>query len=80
METSDEMKKHLSEHVQWPATGEEIMEACNKMDHVPEDERNMVMDKLGKEKTYQNMDKAMSDLKMDMEEEKVEKKEEEEEM
>jgi len=62
MEWSEETKKHLMEHMDWPATGQEIMDQCSMMDHVPENERRMVMNRLDPNKTYDNMDEVMMDL------------------
>jgi len=60
-----EMMEHLHDHVAYPATKKAIMEACNKMSHVPEDARKMIDTKL-KDKTYNSAGEVMADLGMSM--------------
>jgi len=49
METtiSKEWTTHIREHiVKWPATRDEIVTACNNLEHVPEHERKFVTENL----------------------------------
>ena len=63
MEWSEETKKHFQEHLKWPMTGQQIIEACNSMEDVPEDERKMIEDMVDADKTYNSLDELMEDLK-----------------
>ncbi len=66
MDIGQETMKHLNEHISYPAKGEDIKQACNMMDHVPEKERKMDMDMINDRKTYGSSDEVMKDLKMNM--------------
>lgn len=57
-----ETQTHLKEHVEWPATGKQILEACNLMAHVPESDRTLAKEKLSPTKSYKSVDDAMMDL------------------
>ncbi|HEY3248692.1 MAG TPA: hypothetical protein VGK88_10430 [bacterium] len=57
-----ETQTHLKEHVQWPATGRQILEECNMMGHVPEADRKLAKEKLDPMKTYKSVDDAMMDM------------------
>ncbi len=57
-----ETQTHLKEHVKWPATGKQILEACNLMDHVPKADRDMARQKLNPMKNYRSVDDAMMDM------------------
>jgi hypothetical protein len=57
-----ETQTHLKEHVKWPATGKEVLEACNLMAHVPEADRMMAKQKLDPTKTYGSVEEAMMDM------------------
>ena len=51
---SGELMTHIREHiVKWPATRDEIVTACNNLEHVPEHERKFVTENLP-EDTYAN--------------------------
>ncbi|KKS13971.1 hypothetical protein A2617_04860 [Candidatus Daviesbacteria bacterium RIFOXYD1_FULL_41_10] len=54
-EKMKEMITHLNEHIQYPASKQQIMEACNNMADVPEKDRMWLDEKLP-EQTYQNVD------------------------
>lgn len=41
-----EMTEHLKSHVTYPATKQDIWNACNQMAHVPEEHKKMFMDKV----------------------------------
>ncbi len=44
---SEELKMHIREHIKdWPATKEDIISACNQMDHVDEEEKQKFIDML----------------------------------
>lgn len=62
MQWDRETVTHLNEHVKWPATGQQIMQTCNMMSHVPESDRQMAMDKLQDNKMYNTPDEAIRDL------------------
>lgn len=62
-----EAMKHFDEHISYPATKEEIVEECNKMGHLPEEDKKWIMDNL-LEKTYMNADEVKEALGMKMEE------------
>ncbi|MFZ3063526.1 MAG: hypothetical protein WA148_07295 [Actinomycetota bacterium] len=62
MQWSQESVTHLKEHVNWPATGSQIVESCNTMAHVPEAERKLAMGRLNRNKTYNTPEEAMADL------------------
>ncbi len=64
MDIGPETMKHLNDHINYPATGDQIKQACNMMDHVPEKERMMDMDMINDQKTYNSADDVMMDLKM----------------
>jgi len=57
-----ETQAHLKEHVKWPATGKDVLEACNLMAHVPEADRMMARQKLDPMKAYRSVEEAMMDL------------------
>lgn len=57
-----ETQTHLKDHVKWPATGKEVLEACNLMAHVPEADRMMAKQKLDPMKSYRSVEEAMMDL------------------
>lgn len=57
-----ETQTHLKEHVTWPATGKQVLEACNLMAHVPEADRTIAKQKLDPMKTYRSVEDAMMDL------------------
>ncbi len=58
-----EMEMHIREHVMYPATKQAIMEACNMMQHVPEEARKMADTKLA-DKTYMSADEVMMAMGM----------------
>ncbi len=60
--TGVEMTTHLNEHINWPATGSEIVQTCNNMSDVPEAERKTVTAKLNPGKTYRSAEDAMKDI------------------
>lgn len=62
-----EAMKHFDEHVSYPATKEEIVEECNRMDDMPKEDKQWVIDNLP-DKSYMNADEVKEALKMKMEE------------
>lgn len=63
MEWDEQTVTHFKEHItKWPATGEEILTACNNMEHVPEHDKEMVNSMIDPEKTYNSLDELMEDL------------------
>lgn len=58
----DEMMKHL-DHVTYPASKEDFMAACNRMEHVTEGEKKWMMDNLP-DKTYNSADEVKQALGM----------------
>ena len=72
MEYKD-LKTHIQEHIhKWPATKDEIAEACNKMDDVSDEERMLFNDKLP-DGTYNSPDEVL--MALGMKEEKMEEEE-----
>lgn len=53
-----EMDDHLKSHVTYPATKEDIAKACENMAHVPDEHKQMFMDKVP-EGTYASADEVM---------------------
>ncbi len=41
-----ELTKHLTECVKYPATKQAIVEQCNNMEHVPDEGKRLLMDNL----------------------------------
>jgi len=54
---------HFQNHLtSWPASGKEIIEACNNMSDVPEHDKRLIEGNLDPHKTYQNLDEVMTSL------------------
>lgn len=62
-ETKTELMKHIHEHVNYPATKEELVMACNKMDHISQEGKNWFSENLP-DGTYNNADEVMKALGM----------------
>ncbi len=58
-----ELRDHILNHIDYPATKQEIVEQCNRMAHVPEDTRRMVNETLPN-RTYKSADEVMKALKI----------------
>lgn len=68
MEISEDLKTHLTEHIdKWPATKDEIVEACMNMSDIEEKEKKWLMDKLP-EGSYANPEEVMKMLRTEKEE------------
>ena len=74
MEWNEETTKHFEEHIKpmLPATGEEILAACENMSDVPDEDSEVVKSRLIPSKMYESMDEIMVDLNMEPEEEEEE--------
>lgn len=57
------MIKHLREHVNYPASKQQLAEACNRMSHTPHEDRDWFMKTLP-DKTYKSADEVMGALGM----------------
>ncbi|MBI4092360.1 MAG: DUF2795 domain-containing protein [Candidatus Kerfeldbacteria bacterium] len=57
MDDMKEMMDHLKSHMTYPASKQDIWNACNQMSHVPEEHKKMFMDKVP-EGTYHNADEV----------------------
>lgn len=53
-----EMTDHLKTHMTYPATKQDIWNACNQMSHVPEEHKKTFMDKVP-EGTYNSAEEVM---------------------
>lgn len=58
----DDLKAHVEEHISYPATKEEITQACNNMSDLSDDEKNMVRNL--PERTYSDSRDVESTLGM----------------
>lgn len=56
-----ESMTHMKEHVTYPATKADIVSACNNMEHLTAEEKNM--SNMLPEKTYNNVDEVMDAFK-----------------
>lgn len=56
-----EIMKHVNEHVTYPTTKQALVEACNNMSHVPEEDKKWFMDTLpeGEYKSPEDVKKAL---------------------
>ena len=64
-EKMNEVMEHLNGHVDYPATKQEIMKACEDMSDVPLKDKDWVMKNLP-EKTYMNAGDVKNAMKMIM--------------
>lgn len=60
-----EIKKHLTEHVSYPASREDIVQSCNRMEHASDDEKKYVSENLP-DGTYESAEDALDVLGMEM--------------
>jgi hypothetical protein len=58
-----ETMKHISEHIDYPATKKDIIKACSGMMDVPKSEKNWV-EKCLPNKTFSNSDEVIDALRM----------------
>jgi len=58
-----EVVKHIKEHLKYPATKKQMVEACNKMSDVPKADREWFQKNLP-DKTYKNADEVIKALKL----------------
>lgn len=63
MKDKEGMLKHLREHIKWPATKQELVDACNKMSDIQEEDREMFRKTLP-EGTYKDADEVIKALKL----------------
>lgn len=57
-------KMHLKEHIKYPATKQQLVEACNKMSDFSDDDKKWFEEHLP-EGTYKSAEDVMSALGMD---------------
>ena len=67
MEWQEETIQHLRNHVgpMLPAKGMDIIEACNKMEDVPEQDRGVITTRLISEKDYETLDDVLADINIE---------------
>ena len=58
-----ELAGHIREDMEYPATKRAILEACNKMEHVPKADRDWVAKNLP-DRTFKNADEVIKALKL----------------
>ena len=58
---SHEIREHAGMHVEFPATRQQLVEACNGVSEVPADERQWFMENLP-EGTYKSADEVLQAL------------------
>lgn len=58
MDEMKEMMMHVKDHIKYPATKQQIMEACNNMEHVTDKEKEMFR-KMVPDGTYSSADDVM---------------------
>lgn len=56
------VSQHLREHIVYPANKQKIMEACNKMEDVPKEDKEWFERDLP-DRTYNNADEVIDALK-----------------
>ncbi len=56
--TKEEVKTHIKEHLEYPATKEQLTKACNNMYEVPKSDKEWFEKNLP-EGTYQNADEVI---------------------
>ncbi len=61
---TDEMMKHLN-HVDYPASKDDLIRACENMSDIPEEAKKWFMDKLP-DSTFQSADEVKKALGMSM--------------
>jgi len=64
MEWQEETIQHLRNHVgpMLPAKGMDIIESCNKMEDVPEQDREVISNRLSTDKEYETLDDVLADI------------------
>lgn len=64
MDWSDETIDHFQNHIEpiLPAKGEEILDACNQLEDVPFEDKEIIKKKINPETNYQDIDAIMTDL------------------
>ncbi len=58
-----ELHKHLTECVKYPATKQAILDQCNNMDHIPDSGRRLLKDELPN-RVFESAEDVMSTLPM----------------
>jgi len=59
---SADVVTHLQEHIkEWPASKQDIIQSCNMISDIPEEERKWVMENLP-DKIYNSPDEALMEL------------------
>ncbi len=61
--TKEEVKTHIKEHLEYPATKEQLIQACNNMGEVPKSDKEWFETNLP-EGTYQNADEVITAVKL----------------
>ena len=61
--TKEEVKTHIKEHLEYPATKEQLTQACNNMYEVPKSDKEWLETNLP-EGTYQNADEVIKAVKL----------------
>lgn len=61
MMNEKEMKSHINNHVNYPTTKKALMEACNNMNHITDEDKKWFADTLpdGEYKTPEDVMKAL---------------------
>lgn len=60
---TQEIVEHLG-HVDYPITGKELMEACENMSHVSDEEREWVKRNIQEDRTYNSREELRRELKL----------------
>ncbi len=63
MKNKEGLLKHLREHIKWPATKQELADACNKMSDIAEEDRETFRKNLP-DGTYKDADEVAKALKL----------------
>ena len=58
-----EIRTHLLEHIQYPATKQDLVQQCNMMSDIPESDRNWFQNNLP-DATYNSADEVMRKLNL----------------
>lgn len=62
MTDQKEALEHLTSHITYPATKEQIIAACENMGHLSEDDRKVITDGLADGKEYGSVEEVKKDL------------------
>jgi len=64
MEWQEETIQHLRSHIEpiLPAIGSEVVDVCNNMTDVPDQDREIILARLDPEKNYETLDDILVDI------------------